>query len=131
MTVLDSSTIIDYLDGVAAVVSYVDDRTQPPYLTPALCVYEVLMGAVDGEAEADPAATRAEFGWVGSVDVSETAAIESVRLQRRALASGTRLSPRDALVAGTAAATGHGLVATDADFEAVGDLFEVAVVIGG
>ncbi|MEF8774142.1 MAG: PIN domain-containing protein [Halobacteriales archaeon] len=117
MTFLDSSAIIDYLDGDRPVVRFVDEKTEPPYLTASLCVYEVLMGAVHAAGGTDVDGTRAEFGWVSAVDVTESVAVESARLQRTLSESGAVLSPRDALVAGAARSTGHRLVATDDDFD--------------
>lgn len=46
MTFLDTSVIIDYLEGVDSVVTFVDD--QDALLTSSICVYEVLEGEVFG-----------------------------------------------------------------------------------
>lgn len=129
MTVLDSSAIVDYLDGVEAVVDYVDERTEPPYLTSALCVYELLQGAGEAAPAADPAEARAAFGWVGSVDLTDAVAVESGRIQHRLQADGARLAPRDAVVAATARTAGHRLVATDPAFDSdpLRELVDVAL----
>ena len=51
MTFLDTSVIIDYLQGVDTVVSFVDG--QDTLLTSTICVYEVLEGEVFGPGSTD------------------------------------------------------------------------------
>jgi predicted CopG family antitoxin len=62
VTFLDSSVIIDMLEGVPDVVEAVEERGQP-YLTSSLCVFEVVDGRV-GSGETDVVAVRQQFGGV-------------------------------------------------------------------
>lgn len=118
MTVLDSSVIIDYLDGVEDVVEFVDD--QPVVVTSSICIYEVLAGEVFSGGETDLIAARDNFGRVTAVDVSEEVAFEAARMQNRLLESGTPMSPRDLMIAATARSEGMELVVSDTDFDTDG-----------
>ena len=62
MTFLDSSVIIDMLEGVPDVVEYVQDRGQP-HLISSICVFEVVDGKV-GSGATDVVGIRQQFGPV-------------------------------------------------------------------
>lgn len=115
MTFLDSSVIIDMLEGVPDVVEYVEDRGQP-YLTSSLCVFEVIDGEV-GSGDTDVVGVRQEFGGVRSLDLNEQIAIEAGRMQDRLMDDGERMAARDLLIAATARSTGDELIVADGDFE--------------
>ena len=118
MTLLDSSVVIDYLDGVDDVVEFVDE--QPVLRTSSICVYEVLAGEVFSSGEPDLVGTRADFGRVTAIDFSEDIALEAARLQSRLVENGEPMSPRDLFVAATARSVGDELVVSDADFDTDG-----------
>ena len=118
MTVLDSSVVIDYLDGVDDVVEFVDE--QPVLRTSSICVYEVLAGEVFSSGEPDLVGARADFGRVTAIDFSEDVALEAARLQSRLVENGEPMSPRDLFVAATARSVGDELVVSDADFDTDG-----------
>ncbi|WP_458210914.1 PIN domain-containing protein [Haladaptatus sp. NG-SE-30] len=118
MTFLDSSVIIDYLDGVEEVVEFVDE--QPVLVTSSICIYEVLAGEVFSAGETDLIGARENFGRVTALDFSEEAAFEAARMQNRLLESGTPMSPRDLTIAATARSDGKELVVSDADFDTEG-----------
>jgi predicted nucleic acid-binding protein len=125
VTVLDSSVIIDYLDGVDDVVEFVDE--QPVLRTSSICVYEVLAGELFSSGEPDLVGTRAGFGRVRAIDFSEDLALEAAGLQTRLLEDGAPMSPRDLLVAATARSVGDELAVSDADFD-TDELREVVAV---
>jgi hypothetical protein len=125
VTFLDSSVIIDMLEGVPEVVEYVEDRGQP-YLTSAVCVFEVLDGRL-GSGTTDVVETRQDFAGVQSLDLNENIALEAARMQDQLLDDGERMATRDLLIAATARSTGAELVVADSDFETqhLTDLMEV------
>jgi hypothetical protein len=118
VTFLDSSVIIDYLDGVEEVVEFVNE--QPTLVTSSICIYEVLAGEVFSAGETDLIGARENFGRVTAVDFSEEVAFEAARMQNRLLESGTPMSPRDLMIAATARSEGKELVVSDADFDTEG-----------
>lgn len=115
MTFLDTSVIVDYLEGVDPVVAFVDD--QETLLTSSLCVYEVLAGEVFSRGGTDIYERRTDFGRLRALDFTETVAIEAARLQAELLGAGEPLSPRDVMIAATARSTGDEFVVADADFD--------------
>ncbi|MFC7228017.1 type II toxin-antitoxin system VapC family toxin [Salinirubellus salinus] len=118
MSFLDSSIIIDYLDGVEDVIQFVDE--QPTLVTSSICLYEVLAGEVFSAGEADLIGARENFGRVTGIDFSEEVAFEAARMQNCLLESGTPMSPRDVMIAATARSEGKELVVSDADFDTEG-----------
>ena len=115
MTFLDSSVIIDMLEGVPDVVEYVEDRGQP-YLTSSVCVFEIIDGEV-GSGSTDVVAVRQEFGGVRALDLNTQIALEAGRMQDQLMGDGERMAARDLLIAATARSTGDELIVADADFE--------------
>lgn len=115
MTFLDSSVIIDMLEGVDETVAYVESQ-EKPYLTSAVCVYEVLAGTL-GRGKTDVRKERQRFGGVRALEFNEQIALEAAQLQDELLADGERMAVRDLLIAATARSTGDHLVVADSDFQ--------------
>ena len=115
MTFLDSSVIIDMLQGVDSTVDFVQDAGEP-YLTSSICVFEVLDGKLES-GSTDAVAARQDFGGVRALDLTENISVEAARLQDRLLDEGQRMAARDLLIAATAQSTGDHLVVADDDFE--------------
>lgn len=115
MTFLDSSVIIDMLEGVPNVVEAVEERGQP-YLTSSLCVFEILDGTV-GSGKTDVVEVRQQFGGVQALDLNEQIALEAARMQDTLMNDGQRMAARDLLIAATAKSTGDELIVADRDFE--------------
>ncbi|WP_459194728.1 PIN domain-containing protein [Halosimplex sp. J119] len=120
MTFLDSSVIIDMVEGVPETVQKMDDY-ETPYLTSSVCVFEVLNGKV-GSGSTDIISARNDFSGVKSLDLTEDIAQEAARMQDRLLDDGERMAARDLLIAATARTTGDQFVVADSDFET--DLLE-------
>lgn len=115
MTFLDSSVIIDMLEGVPATVEAVEECPQP-YLTSSLCVFEVVNGVV-GSGQTDVVEVRQQFGGVQALDLNEQIALEAGRMQDMLMDDGERMATRDLLIAATARSTGDELIVADGDFE--------------
>lgn len=115
MTFLDSSVIIDMLDGVDSTVEFVQEQGEP-YFTSSICVFEILDGVL-GSGSTDVVAARQDFGGVHALDLTDDIALEAARLQDQLLDDGQRMPARDLLIAATARSTGDHLVVADSDFE--------------
>ncbi|WP_276280902.1 PIN domain-containing protein [Halorussus caseinilyticus] len=115
MTFLDSSVIIDMLDGVDSTVEYVQEQGEP-YFTSSLCVFEILDGVL-GSGSTDVVTARQDFDGVHALDLTDDIALEAARLQDQLLDDGQRMPARDLLIAATARSTGDHLVVADSDFE--------------
>lgn len=115
MAFLDSSVIIDYLDGVDHIVEYVDQQTN--LLTSSLCVYEVLEGEVRSQGETDVIGARQAFGRVEAIDFNEQLALEAARMQDGLTTNGSPMPVYDLLIAASARSTGDTLAVADDDFD--------------
>ncbi len=115
MAFLDSSVIIDYLDGVERTVEFVDNT--PHLLTSSICVYEVLEGEVLSSGTTDVVGARQTFGRIEAIDFNETIALEAARIQDRLVSAGDPMPVRDLLIAASARSTGDVLVVADGDFD--------------
>ena len=112
---LDSSVIIDYLDGDEKVVEFV--ARQSVLRTASICTYEVLAGEVFTEGESDIQGARNSFRGVTAVPFTEDCAVEAATMQNELLETGDPMSPRDLFVAATARVHGAPLAVSDSDFE--------------
>ncbi len=119
MAFLDSSVIIDYLEGVEGIVDAVEAEPLP-HLTSSICVYEVLAGSVFASGPTDLAGARQTFGQVDAVGFDESTAIEAARMQTRLLDQGAPLRPRDLFIAATARSLGEPLLISDREFDVAG-----------
>lgn len=128
MTVYDSSALIEYLDGDAAVVDYVERHSEDRAVAPPLVAFEVYQGEVFKSGPAAFEAVDSALEWLTVVDTSAAGAREAARLQNDLHRHGQALAPRDAFVAGTAAALDDSLVVADSDFD-VDRLTEVLDVV--
>jgi predicted nucleic acid-binding protein len=115
MTFLDSSVIIDMLNGVDSTVEFVQEQGEP-YLTSSICILEVLDGKI-GSGTTDVVSARQDFDGVHSLDLTENVSLEAARIQDELLDDGQRMATRDLLIAATARSTGDHLVVADTDFE--------------
>lgn len=129
MTLLESSVLVDYLDGDVEVVERVDEQP-PPHRTSAICVYEVLAGAVFSEGPTDIEEARQALGPIEAIPFTEEVGVEAARLQDELLDRGAAMSPRDLFVAATARSVGDPLLVRDGDFdtEALREVVSVTVV---
>lgn len=123
----DSSVLIDYLDGVQEVVSYVDDHSDERAVAPPLVLFEIYQGEVFKSGESDFEAVDRALDWLTVVDETPEFARSAAGLQDRLKRSGDPFTARDAFVAGTANSLDEQLVVTDSDFDVDGidDVLEV------
>ena len=115
MTFLDSSVIIDLLEGVDDTVRFIRSRDDQ-LLTSSICVYEVLDGVL-GSGSTDIVSERQRFDGVRAIGFTDDLAVAAARLQDELLADGERMAARDCIVAATVRSTGDQLVVADADFQ--------------
>ena len=130
MTLYDSSVLIDYLDGDAATLTYVDDHLDERAVTIPLVMFEVYQGEVFKSGPADFGAVDEALEWVTVVDESADLARAAGEFQEELQKSGQLLTARDAYIAGAAKRLGEPLVVGDSDFEgdAVTEVIDVDFV---
>lgn len=123
----DSSVLIDYLDGDAETVTFVDDHFEERATTPPTVWFEVYQGEVFKSGGADFDAVDTALSWVTVVNETEEFARAAAELQDHLQRNGDTLAARDALIAGTAKGLDEHLVVADADFDVDGidDVLEI------
>lgn len=120
MTLYDSSVLIDYLDGDAAAVEYIEAHRGERAIAPPLVMFEVYQGEVFKSGPMDLAAVDGALEWLTVLNTTATHARTAAELQAALLQRGEPLAARDAFIAGTAMALGERLVVADADFDVAG-----------
>ena len=131
MNVLDSSILIDYFDDAenADEIEGFFDEHRGPYLASAISTYEVFAGELNSSGSADTERLETLLSMtVEEVDLAPQIAAEAVQLQDDLRAHGSRLSARDAMIAGTAAHYGATLVTSDEPLGTSGVETEIDVI---
>lgn len=120
MTLFDSSVLIDYLDGDADAIAYVESHVDQRAIAPPLVLFEVYQGEVFKSGPADFAAVDRALGWVTISPVNQEVARAAATIQNSLQQRGETLAARDAFIAGTASALGEQLAVSDTDFDVPG-----------
>lgn len=122
MIALDTSFLLDYLDGVDAAAAYLRDREDKPFFAPSLALFEVYRGAArtEGRDGVDRVATALD--WVDPLPLSEPAAREAAVVEAELLEAGDRINLGDALIAGVCRHNGARIVTRDSHFDRVDGL---------
>lgn len=119
MIALDTSFLLDYLDGVESAGKFVDDRDDRPLFAPSLALFEVYRGGarVGGLDALDEVATA--LAWVEPLPLDDPAAKEAATIEAELLDAGEPVNLGDVLIAGICRHNGADLVTSDCDFDRV------------
>lgn len=117
MVLYDSSVLIDYLDGVDNVVTYIETRADERAVTIPLVLFEVYQGEVYKSGPAEFDAVDEALDWVDVVDESHVLARDAAELLDFVASRGSPLAARDAYIAGAAASLDERLAVSDSDFD--------------
>ncbi len=121
MIALDSSFLIDYLRGVDAAQSFLEERTEPVYYAPTIVLFELYRDAAWSDTDSVEAVADG-LGWTEPLPFDAGATREAAAIHAELLASGTRINVADIMIAGVCRHHGADLVTRDSDFEAVDGL---------
>jgi hypothetical protein len=120
VTLYDSSVLIEYLDGDADAVAYVEAHVDERAVAPPLVLFEVYRGEVFKTGAADFDAVDGALAWLTVVDETAALARAAAELQDDLRRRGEPLAARDAFVAGAAKGLGERLAVADSDFDVDG-----------
>lgn len=120
MVVYDSSVLIDYLDGTAASIEYIEANITEPATAPELVLFEVYQGEVYKSGPANFDAVDSSLAWLTILGTNSGVARAAAELQIELHRRGEPLAARDAFIAGVAFARDERLVVSDSDFEVEG-----------
>jgi hypothetical protein len=117
MVLYDSSVLIDYLDGIDSVVTYIEDHADERAVTIPLVLFEVYQGEVYKSGPTDLAAVDDALDWIHVVDEAAVFARDAAELLDFLASRGSPLAARDAYIAGAAESLDERLAVSDADFD--------------
>lgn len=130
MVLFDASALIAYLSGDETVVDFLEAHADERTVTVPLVLFEVYQGEIFKPSETDFDELDRRLEWLSVVETDRHTARRAAELQAHCHDAGVPLAPRDAFVAGSAAATGEPLVHRDGDFDAdaLADRLDVVAV---
>jgi predicted nucleic acid-binding protein len=120
MTLYDSSVLIEYLDGDAGAVDYVQTHLDDRAVAPPLVLFEVYQGEVFKTGSADFDAVDGALEWLTVIEETADLARAAGELQDELQQRGEPLAARAAYIAGTAKALDERLAVADSDFDVDG-----------
>ena len=122
MIALDTSFLVDYLDGVDAARELLDDNEGRPFFSPALALFEVYRGGSRTRGETGLERVASALDWVQPLPLTEPCAREAALVESELLERGNPINLSDVLVAGVCRHHGADIVARDDHFERIDGL---------
>lgn len=122
MKVLDTTFLVDYLDGVDATAAFLASHEDAPLFAPALSLFEVYRGAARTGGRDQLERAIDALDWVDTLPLNEPAAREAALVEADLLDAGNRVNLGDALIAGICRHHDARIVTRDTDFDRVADL---------
>lgn len=122
MIALDTSFLLDYLDGVDAAAAYLEEHEDKPFFAPSLALFEVYRGAARTGGRDHIERVASDLDWVEPLALNEPAAREAALVEAELVDAGDRINLGDALIAGICRHNGARVVTRDSHFDRVADL---------
>lgn len=119
MIALDTTFLLDYLDGVDDAAAYLEDHEDKPFFAPSLALFEVYRGAARTGGADQVERVESALDWVEPLPLDAPAAREAALVEAELLAAGDPVNLGDALIAGVCRHNGARVVTRDRDFDRV------------
>lgn len=126
MIALDTSFLVDYLDGVDATREFLEANEDKPFFAPTLALFEVYRGGGRTSGEGGIERVASALDWVDSLPMTEAAAREAALVEAELLDTGRPINLGTVLVAGVCRHHGTSIVTRDDHFERVEGLEVIA-----
>lgn len=122
MIVLETTFLVDYLDGVDRAGRFLDEHGDEPFFTATLALFEVYRGSarIGGRARTERLAEGLD--WITPLSFTEGAAREAAVVEAELLEAGTPVNLGDVLIAGVCRHNGGQLVTRNDHFGQIADL---------
>ncbi|WP_266083139.1 type II toxin-antitoxin system VapC family toxin [Haladaptatus caseinilyticus] len=117
MNCLDSSFLIDYLEGDDGAQAWLDDHEDTMLATTTVALYETYRGVLWSHSSMTMDDVFDTFDWATVLDFDETAARESAQIQRELRESGTPVGTPDVMIGAIVRSIGGTVVTRDSDFD--------------
>lgn len=123
MNFLDSSFLVDYLQGESYTGRYLAEHGGIPHFCPSIVTFELGYGALKHPSPKQTIATVSEaLAWVEVVPFDEGAAMEAAEIRDELRRDGDSIPTQDVMIAGVVRDAGGTLVTRDDDFTGVDGL---------
>lgn len=122
MIALDTTFLVDYLDGDPAAREFLEPRIDKPFYAPSLALFEAYRGAATSSGHDGIDRVATSLDWIEPLAVTEGAAREAATIEAELLADGTPINLGDVLIAGVCRHNGARLVTRDGDFDRIDGL---------
>lgn len=131
MNFLDSSFLVDYLQGERYTEQYLAEQGHVPHFCPSIVTFELGYGALKHPSPKRTLATVSEsIAWVEIIPFDEGAALEAAQIRDELRRDGSQIPTQDVMIAGVVRDAGGTLVTRDEDFTAV-DGLDVELLAAG
>jgi tRNA(fMet)-specific endonuclease VapC len=121
MNCLDSSFLIDYLNGLSSIEAYLRDHENESFFAPTPSIYEVAYG--EGRLTGTPVEQSAtKLAWCNPLPFDYQSAIAAARIRRELEDRGEMLDNGDILIGATVLTNGGTIVTGDDHFERIDGL---------
>ncbi|MXV60604.1 PIN domain-containing protein [Natronorubrum sp. JWXQ-INN-674] len=121
MIALDSSFLVDYLQGQDAARSFLEGRDEPAYYVPTIVLFELYRDAAWSDTRSTDVVSES-LDWTEPLAFDAGATREAAQIHAELLANGNQIKVADVMIAGVCRRHGASIVTRDGDFEAVDDL---------
>lgn len=122
MNCLDSSYLIDYLEGNDGVQTWLESNEEAPLATTTVALYETYRGVLWSGSSMTMDDVFETFDWAAVLPFDEAAAREAALIQRELHENGTPVGTPDVMIGAVARSIGGTVVTRDNDFDHVRNL---------
>lgn len=122
MIALDTSFLVDYLDGTDAAGRFVERRRETPFHAPTLSLFEAYRGGARTGGPPGVQRVHDALEWVQPLALDGPATNEAAMVEAELLEDGIPVNLGDVLIAGVCRHHGATLVTRDDHFERVDGL---------
>lgn len=122
MIAFDTTFLLDYLDGEAAVREFLESHTAEPLFAPTLSLFEVYRGVARTRGSGGVDELAAMVNWLEPLPTTEAAAREAAVIEAELVAAGRQINLGDVLIAGVCRNVGASVVTRDGHFQHVDGL---------
>lgn len=119
MNCLDSSAVIDYLEGEEAIGKYLEERSNQPFFAPTVVLHEVFVGAARVDGAEGVRHVREDLDWIEPLPLTADAAGAAAVLDAELHDDGNAIGPMDTIIAGVVRDIGGTLITADDHFRSI------------
>ena len=122
MNCLDTTVVIDYLEGEPYVGEFLESNDNIPLFVPIPALHETFIGAVRVRGDEGLERVRSDLDWLEPIALTIDGVAEAAKIDAELHRSGEPIGPLETLIAGVVREAGGTVVTCDDHFERVDGL---------